>query len=230
MSIRRPSPALIKQGQEDDEEPNSQPNRRHLQSDARWERDNLALPSIQGVISFFSSPTPSPTQPLLPTVNRASDQRPQIEEGIALNCHPSMPTTSQCGNSVSGTQPINGCGTSSQRAMGSVQARRDSPLGEASTPGYFRTAAHKNRKDELMKRLEEMLGGDSHGSTVFLCWGAESCCRIIPVNVGNPADEVSAWRKIHRAWYAQRGYWTKHIPFFSVRQVDIAEVCCFPSI
>jgi hypothetical protein len=76
----------------------------------------------------------------------------------------------------------------------------------------------------VTKDLKPLFPEDG-SAVVLLCWGEKSGCSIMPVKVSNTEDEVSMWSEIHSAWYARRGYWRKHLPGFSVSQVDIVEVC-----
>ena len=98
--------------------------------------------------------------------------------------------------------------------------KRQEHLGFADT----REIAHSNRKDELKTVLNPILA-DGVNHLVILCWGDKDCCHIVPVNIGNEADEVNAWESIREAWYERRGNWRKYIPFYGVRQVDVVEVC-----
>jgi hypothetical protein len=80
-------------------------------------------------------------------------------------------------------------------------------------------------KNEVRQVLEPILNGDkSDHSVIFLCWGKESRCRIIPITVTNSADDVTVWQKIRQEWYAYRGHWRKYIPFFNVSEEAIVEV------
>lgn len=68
-----------------------------------------------------------------------------------------------------------------------------------------RILSHESRKKELLKLLEPVLGSDnSESSSIFLCWGKESRCHIVPVKIPDSADDVAIWQEIRRVWYAHR--------------------------
>lgn len=88
----------------------------------------------------------------------------------------------------------------------------------------IRKENHKNRIKALAEELKPMFLEDG-SAVVLLCWGEKYGCSILPVQVSNTEDEVCAWERIHRAWYARRGYWRKYLPGFNVTQVEVVEVC-----
>ncbi|KAF3385003.1 hypothetical protein F1880_001980 [Penicillium rolfsii] len=110
-----------------------------------------------------------------------------------------------------------------------TQGEKSKKEGEESSCGSsfsytdIRKERQKNRIEELTKILKPMLPENGSG-VVLLCWCRKSGCSIMPVHVSNTDDEVSMWSELHNAWYARRGYWRKHIPGFSVSQVEIVEV------
>ncbi|OCK84688.1 hypothetical protein K432DRAFT_458980 [Lepidopterella palustris CBS 459.81] len=68
-----------------------------------------------------------------------------------------------------------------------------------------RTVNHERRKKELLEVLEPALGLDgSDTSTIFVCWGKENRCHIVPVQIPNFANDVAIWQAIRRAWYKHR--------------------------
>lgn len=113
-----------------------------------------------------------------------------------------------------------------QTERGEGDAKNDkASFCKSTLPGFdIRRTRHNERIEELKKVLETMSAEDG-SAVVLLCWGEETCCSILPVSVSNPEDEVATWREINKAWYTRRGHWRKHLPGFSVTQVDIVEVC-----
>jgi hypothetical protein len=62
-----------------------------------------------------------------------------------------------------------------------------------------RKASHKRRKKELQEILEPVLGSDdSDSSSIFLCWGKDNRCHVVPVKIPNSADDVTVWQEIRR--------------------------------
>lgn len=85
---------------------------------------------------------------------------------------------------------------------------------------YDSHTRHKQQVQKITNLLSSILGdqcGDC--SHVFICWGTRSRCKILAVKVPVGEDEVAIWRTISEAWYAERGRWRKHLPFFGVKDV-----------
>jgi hypothetical protein len=88
-----------------------------------------------------------------------------------------------------------------------------------------RTGNHERRKKELLEALEPALPlDDSDAFTIFICWGKENCCHIVPVQIPNFANDVAIWQEIRRVWHKHRLDWRKRLKLFCVKEVRIVEV------
>lgn len=90
----------------------------------------------------------------------------------------------------------------------------------------MREVRHKKRVQKLLDLLDPVLSSeDSDESVVFLCWGKEERCRIIPVRVADQTDEADLLLKLRKAWYSHRGPWREWLrPLFDIDKVEIVKV------
>jgi len=90
---------------------------------------------------------------------------------------------------------------------------------------HAQTEDHEKRKKELSEILEPAFGFDHpDSSTIFLCWGKENRCHIVPIQIPNSADDEAKWQEIRRVWYIHRWDWRKWLKLFGVKGVHIVEV------
>lgn len=122
--------------------------------------------------------------------------------------------------------------TPSQRAQSVSQlssnvARQESPTHLRKRKNREKPAVvpTENCQDEVKKALRPILRPDDTDSCyVLLCRGKPMDCLIQPVKIPNTADEEQTWKLINAAWYELRGKWTRHVPFFGVKAIDVVQV------
>jgi hypothetical protein len=99
-----------------------------------------------------------------------------------------------------------------------------SPI-KRSGPGY-------ERREQRCKDLKRLLGplqsddGDSDGpGCVLLCWGGPSACHVLAVeHMERDMDHELFWKRLRGAWFAQRGRWCLHLPWYGIKGVRTVEV------
>jgi hypothetical protein len=223
--IHAPARAILRQPREiyNDQERQSQiiPFRYRGQPRRReWEQVARLLPSFKLEMPKLNY------SHLLPFFNTQPTQHSLSMENIALNTLGlTLQNVRVRRRNTPAYQMIQSTETGNQRAEA---ARRDSGVNAKEWEWDIldtRKASHERRKKELLEILESVLGSDdSDSSSIFLCWGKDNRCHIVPVKIPNSANDVTVWQEIRRAWYAHRGDWRKRLNLLGVREVGIVEV------
>lgn len=84
--------------------------------------------------------------------------------------------------------------------------------------------------DQYVKEIDRLfdpLTNESEHSDgfVFLCWGDATSCRIQGVkHFQHDMDDVLFWKKLNTAWFQARGEWRRKIPWYGIRNVQVADV------
>ncbi|PMD52179.1 uncharacterized protein K444DRAFT_709177 [Hyaloscypha bicolor E] len=231
--IRAPAQAILRQPRkiyiDQEQQPQILPFRHHGQPRRReWEQREYPDPMWGArLLAIFKLEMPKPnySHPL-PLFNTQPTQYSLSMENIALNTlGPTLQNVRVRRRNTPAYQMIQGTGAMNQRAEA---AGRDSGVTAKNRRLNIldpRKASHERRKRELLEILEPVLGSDdSDSSSIFLCWGKDNRCHIVPVKIPNSADDVTVWQEIRRVWYAHRGGWRKRLNLFGVREVGIVEI------
>ncbi|PWY82687.1 hypothetical protein BO83DRAFT_385284 [Aspergillus eucalypticola CBS 122712] len=196
QDITKPSRALLRSTYNDEDIPSN--SAYHLADNGDLNQRYLRIIDMSWMRARL--PKISRGQSLLPFADTRRNQAPPPIASI------SVPNTSQ--TSGRRIRRVRRQDSSDTRSEQSARDRRRGP--------------HEIRNEELADFFKPMLEEDF--TVIFICWGRKERCRIVPVVITDPTNEVTAWQAISREFYAQRGVWAKYLPWFCVNKVEIVDI------